>query len=91
MTDYELNPNVCPSSLDDKGNPTDPSETAHKWDETTDPIVCSECGAEREPVTKGRALSIMSDLIDYYLEGYPEDEVRIEVLEMQRYMRDNLK
>ncbi len=90
MNEYLLNPDVCPSSLGEDDKPVNPDETAHKWDITTDPISCSECGAEKEAITKGRALSVMSDLIDFYLEGTdPENE--LEVTEMQRYIRDNLK
>lgn len=50
MTDYETNPDVCPSSLGEDGYPIDPSETAHVWDESSDPHKCAECGAEREQV-----------------------------------------
>ncbi len=50
MTSYEQDPNVCPSSLGEDGYPVDQDETAHKWDETTDPHTCAECGATREEV-----------------------------------------
>lgn len=41
MNEYQLDPNVCPSSLDENGLPMTEGNTAHKWDDTT----CSECGA----------------------------------------------
>jgi hypothetical protein len=44
MNDYLLDPNVCPSSLNENDEPVDPNETAHKWDDTTNPITCAECG-----------------------------------------------
>lgn len=46
--DNIYNPDICPSSLDEFGEPMTEGETAHKWDETTDPITCSECGANKE-------------------------------------------
>lgn len=50
MTPYHLDPNVCPSSLheNEQGElePMTQGETAHKWDDSTDPPTCSECGAE---------------------------------------------
>lgn len=51
MNEYLLDPKVCPSSLGENDEPIDPNETAHKWDESTDPHTCSECGAEREEVS----------------------------------------
>lgn len=70
----------------------DVNETGHKWDIHEDPITCNECGATREPITKGRALSTMSDLIDAYLDVAVdlEREKELEVIEMQRYIRDFL-
>lgn len=49
MNKYLLDPNVCTSSLNEKGEPVDPNETAHKWDydEDTENILCVECGAEK--------------------------------------------
>ena len=91
MNDYQLDPNICPSSLNEKDEPMIEGETDHKWDTTTEPITCSECGATREPNTRGRALSTMSDLIDYYLDVDVDKENELEVIEMQRYIRDNLK
>jgi hypothetical protein len=38
--------NICPSSLDENHDPiTD--ETAHKWDDSSNPIACAECGAQK--------------------------------------------
>lgn len=48
MTDYQMDSNVCPSSLNEDGIPVDPNETAHKWDDTTSPVTCAECGATKE-------------------------------------------
>ena len=41
------NPDICPSSLDEFGEPMTEGETAHKWDETTSPVTCSECGTTK--------------------------------------------
>jgi hypothetical protein len=40
-------PTVCPSSLDENLEPVDPSNTAHVWDDSTDPVTCSECGTDK--------------------------------------------
>jgi len=45
--DYTTDPDVCPSSLNGDDKPVNPEETAHKWDETTNPITCAECGAAK--------------------------------------------
>lgn len=50
MTEYELDPKVCPSSLNEDGMPMTEGETAHRWDDTTDPHTCAECGAQRDEV-----------------------------------------
>lgn len=42
--DNIYNPDICPSSLDDNGEPTTTGETAHKWDDTTNPVECAGCG-----------------------------------------------
>jgi len=51
MNEYELNMDICPSSLNEEGVPMDMAETGHRWDftgNTGDRIVtCSECGANR--------------------------------------------
>ena len=44
-TEYLYMPDVCPSSLNEWGWPMAEGETAHKWDETTSPVTCAECGA----------------------------------------------
>lgn len=44
MNEYQLDPNVCPSSLGEDGFPMTEGETGHKWHGN----VCSECGAEKE-------------------------------------------
>lgn len=41
-------PAICPSSLDEFHRPLTEGETAHKWDDTTDPITCAECGTEKD-------------------------------------------
>ncbi len=46
--DYINNPDVCPSSLGEDDKPMTEGETAHKWDETQNPVTCAECGAERD-------------------------------------------
>ena len=89
MNKYLLDPNICPSSLNEKDEPMTEGETDHKWDTTTEPITCSECGAVREPITKDKALSLMRDLIDFYLDGADEHN-EIEVSEMANYINDNL-
>jgi hypothetical protein len=43
-----FDPDVCPGSLGEDDKPIDPSETAHKWDETANPVTCAECGAKKE-------------------------------------------
>lgn len=51
MTDDELNPDICPSSLGEDGmldrtiNVTDWGK--HKWDTTAIPVSCSECGTRK--------------------------------------------
>lgn len=41
---------ICPSSIDSEtGLPITEGETAHKWDTTTNPIGCAECGALKDP------------------------------------------
>jgi len=47
MNAYLLDPNVCPASLDENDEPTHPSGSAHRWDETTTPVTCAECGTEK--------------------------------------------
>jgi len=63
MNEYLLNPDVCPSSLGEDDTPVDMNETAHKWDEDSDPITCAECGAEKEmEVARDIPLSDVQDL-----------------------------
>lgn len=45
-------PNVCTSSLDENLKPTDESNTAHVWDDTTTPVTCAECGVEQDDDNK---------------------------------------
>ena len=57
MLPYHLDNNVCPSSLheNEQGElePISPNATSHKWDDTTDPVTCSECGTTKDlPETK---------------------------------------
>lgn len=40
--------NVCPSSLDENLQPIDQGNTAHRWDDTTDPPTCAECGTIKD-------------------------------------------
>lgn len=47
MNEYLLNPEVCPSSLNENDEPSTPGETAHKWDEETG--LCNECGTQGTP------------------------------------------
>ena len=47
MNEYLLNPDICPSSLGENDEPVNPEETAHKWDETEEPITCAECGTNK--------------------------------------------
>jgi len=42
---FDLNPLICPSAPDIHAEPSD--ENAHKWDDSTDPITCAECGATK--------------------------------------------
>lgn len=48
MTDYEMDPDVCPSSLNEDGVPATEGETAHKWEGSE--TECRECGAPRPEV-----------------------------------------
>ena len=90
MNEYQLNPDVCPSSLNETGLPATEGETGHVWDETTDPITCSECGAEREAVTKEKALETLDYVLDYYLTRTDDRETQLEVIEMERWLLANL-
>lgn len=47
-----LDPNICPSSLNEDGEPMTEGETAHRWDETTNTATCAECGAEKTELGK---------------------------------------
>lgn len=51
-----MNPEICPSALEedgtlDRSNGEDWGK--HKWDETTNPITCSECGTTKTITTEG--------------------------------------
>ncbi len=51
--DNIYNPDICPSSLDEYGEPMTEGETAHQWhkddDDTAESVFrCSECGAIKE-------------------------------------------
>lgn len=46
--DNIYNPDICSSSLDEYGEPMTEGETAHKWDDSTDPITCAECGTLKD-------------------------------------------
>jgi DNA-directed RNA polymerase subunit RPC12/RpoP len=53
MTDYEQDPDVCPSSLNEDGVPAQEGQTDHIWYLTTNFAgeniqECSECGAVHE-------------------------------------------
>lgn len=48
MNNYLLDPNICPSSLGEDDTPIDPTQTAHKWDDTMSPITCAECGTTKD-------------------------------------------
>lgn len=45
FSDNVFNNDICPSSLDENGEPMTLNETAHKWDTST--AMCSECGASQ--------------------------------------------
>lgn len=47
-TEYVFDADVCSSSLDEWGWPMTEGETAHRWDDTKNPIECAECGAEKD-------------------------------------------
>lgn len=47
-TEYLFISSVCPSSLDEWGWPATQGETAHKWDESTTPHTCAECGTTKD-------------------------------------------
>lgn len=53
MTEDEMNPAICPSALEEDGT-LDRSKGEewgkHRWDDSTDPHTCAECGATREQV-----------------------------------------
>lgn len=40
----EISSDVCPSSLEENLKPMDENNTAHVWDEDTNPVTCAECG-----------------------------------------------
>lgn len=71
MNSYELDPDVCPSSLNEEGEPMTEGETDHKWDTTTDPHTCSECGATREPLSDGELLDLL--YVEFYKNQSNED------------------
>lgn len=54
MTDDQMNPKICPSALEEDGT-LDRSkwDGAHKWDDSTDPITCAECGTEYDEELHG--------------------------------------
>jgi hypothetical protein len=41
--DY-MNPDRCPGAPDSMSD----AEAVHRWDETTEPVTCVECGATKE-------------------------------------------
>ena len=45
------NPAICSSSLDEYGYPFT-GETAHRWDDTENPITCAECGTTKDKDTQ---------------------------------------
>lgn len=49
--DNIYNPKICSSSLDEFGEPANEGETAHRWDTTTTPVTCAECGTTRDKFT----------------------------------------
>lgn len=62
MDDFYTDPRVCPSAPDNTAPPS--PENAHKWENTTDPVSCAECGAERGPIIheQARTLGMFDDL-----------------------------
>lgn len=59
MTEDQMNPRICSSALDENGNLERPAMMQdidwgkHKWDDTTDPITCAECGTEYDEEIHG--------------------------------------
>jgi len=54
MTEDEMNPAICSSALDEDGNNAfadDADGGKHKWDDTTTPNTCAECGTTRDEFT----------------------------------------
>ncbi len=54
MTEYQIDPNVCPASLNEDGMPADMGGTAHRWSDTISynqqgeaEYECDECGATK--------------------------------------------
>lgn len=44
-----MNPDICPSALEEDGTLDRTKwDGAHKWDTTTDPHTCAECGTARD-------------------------------------------
>lgn len=52
MTPDEMNPAICSSALEEDGT-LDRSkwDGAHRWDDSTTPITCAECGTEKDADT----------------------------------------
>lgn len=45
MTPDQMNPNICPSALEEDGTLDRTKwDGAHKWDATATPVECAECG-----------------------------------------------
>jgi len=54
MTEDQMNPAICSSALDENGNNAfadDAEGGRHKWDDTTTPNICAECGTKRDADT----------------------------------------
>lgn len=61
MTEDEMNPAICSSALQEDGTldpemigQTDAYGTPwgqHRWDDSTDPVTCAECGTEKDEHT----------------------------------------
>lgn len=52
MTDDQMNPAICPSALEEDGTLDRTKwDGAHRWDESTTPNTCAECGTVRDEDT----------------------------------------
>lgn len=75
MTEDQMNPDICPSALEEDGTLDRTKwDGAHKWDEMTIPNECAECGALREPELNIRCNNCMTCYTEEQLE--PLEDMR---------------